>query len=213
MSVATARPVLGVILAGGLARRMGGGDKVLLRLAGRTLLEHAAARLAPQCAAGLILSANGDPARFVDWTGPVVPDPIPGSPGPLAGVLAGLTHAAENHPDVTHVVSVSGDAPFLPPDLVVRLGEAGRASGRPIAAAASGDRRHHTTALWPVALRDDLRGALVERGERRVGAFIDRHGAALAAWPTDPVDPFLNLNTPEDLAAAEAAYARVGGEA
>ena len=202
-------PVLGVILAGGLARRMGGGDKTLLRLAGRTLLAHVAARLAPQCGAGLALSANGDPGRFAGWTGPVVPDPLPGHPGPLAGVLAGLVHAARHHPDVSHVVTVSGDAPFLPADLVARLLAAGAAADRPIAVAVSGGRRHHTCALWPVRLREDLRAALVERDERRVGGFIDRHGAALAAWPTDPVDPFLNVNAPDDLAAAEAFLARV----
>ena len=200
--------VLGVILAGGLSRRMGGGDKGLLRLAGRTLLDHVAARLAPQCAAGLALNANGDPARFAGWTSAIVPDPLPGHPGPLAGVLAGLDHAARHHPGVAHVVTVSGDAPFLPGDLVARLLVAGMAESRPIAVAASGGRRHHTCALWSVTLRDDLRAALVERDERRVGRFIDRHGAAVAAWPTDPVDPFLNLNTPDDLAAAEAIHAR-----
>ncbi|WP_375456693.1 molybdenum cofactor guanylyltransferase MobA [uncultured Methylobacterium sp.] len=200
-------PVLGLILAGGLARRMGGGDKVLLRLGGRTLLDHVTERLAPQCA-GLALSANGDPARFPDFPGPVLPDTVADHPGPLAGILAGLDHAAARHPDVASVVSVSGDLPFLPHDLVVRLLAArGRAA---IVLAASGDRAHHTVALWPVGLRADLRAALVERGERRVGAFLTRHGSAAVPWPTAPADPFLNVNTPDDLERAEAVLAGRG---
>jgi len=203
-------PVLGLILAGGLARRMGGGDKTLLRLGGRSLLARVTERLAPQCAAGLMLSANGDPERFGPFPGCVVADTVPGQPGPLAGLLAGLEHAAAHHGSVAHVVSVSGDAPFLPLDLVSRLDAARIAETRPIALAASGERRHYTVALWPVAIRHDLKIALTERDERRVGAFIARHGAAFAAWPVEPVDPFLNLNTPDDLAAAEAALGRAG---
>jgi molybdopterin-guanine dinucleotide biosynthesis protein A len=198
-------PVLGLILAGGQARRMGGGDKPLLRLGGRTLLERVVARLGPQCGAGLALSANGDPARFAGFPGPILPDPLPGQPGPLAGILAGLEHAAGC--GIARVVSVSGDAPFLPEDLVTRLRAAGPETG--IALAASGERQHYTIALWPTALRDELRDYL-ERGERRVGAFIARHGAAMASWPVEPVDPFLNVNTPEDLAAAEDAERRSG---
>ncbi|WP_457107307.1 molybdenum cofactor guanylyltransferase MobA [Methylobacterium sp. P5_C11] len=193
-----APPVLGLILAGGRARRMGGGDKPLLRLGGRTLLERVVERLGPQCGAGLALSANGDPARFSGFPGPVLPDPVPDQPGPLAGILAGLEHAAAQ--GIARMVSVSGDAPFLPEDLVARL--LGAAPDDGIALAASGARQHYTIALWPTALRDDLR-AFLERGERRVGGFIARHGAATATWPVEPVDPFLNINSPEDLAAAE----------
>jgi molybdenum cofactor guanylyltransferase len=192
-------PVLGLILAGGQARRMGGGDKPLLRLGGRTLLERVVERLAPQCGGGLALSANGDPARFSGFPGPVLPDPLPDQPGPLAGILAGLEHAAAQ--GVARVVSVSGDAPFLPTDLVARLEAAGPETG--IVLAASAERQHYTIALWPTALCDDLR-AYLGRDERRVGAFIARHGAAVATWPVDPVDPFLNINSPADLAAAEA---------
>ena len=197
---------LGLILAGGLGRRMGGLDKSLLTLGGRTLLERVAGRLAPQCPAGLVLSANGDTARFGEsFTGPVLPDTVPGYRGPLAGILAGLDHCAAQHPEVEHVLSAPGDTPFLPDDLASRL-LAARATGNgsAIALAASGGRQHYTMALWPVALRVDLRQALVERGERRVGAFIARHGAAVAEWPVDARDPFLNVNTPEELAAAEA---------
>jgi molybdopterin-guanine dinucleotide biosynthesis protein A len=199
--------VLGLILAGGLSRRMGGGDKPLRMLAGRTLLERVAERLGPQCAGGLALSANGDPARFrAAFSGPVLPDTVPDHPGPLAGILAGLEAAGEA--GLTHIVSVPGDAPFLPEDFVARLVAVAAAEGQPIALAASGERRHFTSALWPVALREDLRGWLAS-GERRVGGFIERHGAAVVSWPVEPVDPFLNLNAPEDLAAAEALLARV----
>ncbi len=198
-------PILGLILAGGLGRRMGGGDKPLLRLGGRTLLERVVTRLGPQCAAGLALSANGDPARFSGFPGPVLPDPLPGTPGPLAGILAGLDHAADS--GIARVISVSGDTPFLPVDLVTRLSAVAPEAG--VALAASGARQHYTIALWPAALRSALRTYL-EQGERRVGAFIARHGAASASWPAEPVDPFLNINTPEDLAAAEAISLTIG---
>lgn len=197
-------PILGVILAGGLARRMGGGDKPLLRVGGRTLLDCVVERLAPQCEAGLVLSANGDPKRFADFPGPVVPDAIAGNPGPLAGILAGLDYAAEHCPQADHVVTVAGDTPFLPIDLVARLLTVREGSGKPIGLAASGGHDHYAIALWPVVLREDLRAALVERGERRLGAFIARHGVAVAEWPVDPVDPFLNINEPADIAVAEA---------
>lgn len=195
--------ILGLILAGGLSRRMGGGDKPLRVLAGRTLLERVAERLGPQCGGRLALSANGDPERFRPvFTGQILPDTVPDNPGPLAGLLAGLDAAAEM--GVTHVASVPGDAPFLPIDFVARLSAAGN---KPIALAASGERRHFTSALWKVALRDDLRTWLTA-GERRVGGFIERHGADVVSWPVEPVDPFLNLNAPEDLAAAEALLAQ-----
>ena len=201
-------PVLGLILAGGLARRMGGGDKVLLPLAGRTLLERVIERLWPQCAAGLALSANGDPARFRGFPGRILPDGVPDHPGPLTGILAGLDHAAAFHPDAAYVASVSGDAPFLPRDLIARLVAA--RDDAAIVLAASGERQHYTVALWPVRLRQDLRAALVERGERRVGSFIDRHGAAVVRWPVAPFDPFHNVNTPDDLNTAAALCERIG---
>ncbi|WP_279600594.1 molybdenum cofactor guanylyltransferase MobA [Methylobacterium sp. J-077] len=198
-----AAPILGLILAGGLGRRMGGVDKPLLELGSRTLLARVVERLGPQCPAGLVLSANGDPERFAGFPGAVLPDPVPGRPGPLAGLLAGLDFAAAHRPAVTHVLSAPGDAPFLPGDLAERLRAA--LGSAEIALAASGGREHYTVALWPVGLRADLRRALVERDERRVGAFVARHGAATASWPTQPLDPFLNLNAPDDMAAAEQA--------
>ena len=203
----TAKPTLGLILAGGLARRMGGGDKARITIGGRTILERVITRLAPQCCA-LILNANGDPARFADTRLPVVPDSVPDFAGPLAGILAGLDWAAANAPDVADIASVPGDCPFLPADLVARLDAARRAEGKPLACARSGEWRHPVVALWPVALREDLRRALTAEGLRKIEAWTARHGVAVADWPAAPVDPFFNVNTPEDAAAAEAIAAQ-----
>jgi molybdopterin-guanine dinucleotide biosynthesis protein A len=194
--------VLGLVLAGGLARRMGGGDKPLTRIGGTTILERALERLRPQCAR-MILNANGDPARFAATGLRVVPDSVPDFAGPLAGILAGLDWAAANAPGLETVVSVPGDCPFLPRDLVARLQAARAAAGTPMACARSGDWRHPVVGLWPVSLRDDLRHALVEEDLRKIEVWTARHGVAVADWPDRPVDPFFNVNTPEDAAAAE----------
>jgi molybdopterin-guanine dinucleotide biosynthesis protein A len=181
---------------------MGGGDKPLRLLAGRPLLDHVLVRVAPQVA-GVILNANGDPARFAAYGLPVVADPLPDFPGPLAGVLAGLDWAAEHRPDIPTVLSVPGDGPFLPADLVARLEAARTAAGTPMACAASGGWTHPPIALWPVGLRAELRAALLA-GEKKIDRWTARFGCAAAEWPTDPIDPFFNANAPEDLAAAEA---------
>jgi molybdopterin-guanine dinucleotide biosynthesis protein A len=194
--------ILAVVLAGGLARRMGGGDKPLRRLGGRPLLDHVLARIRPQAAA-VILNANGDPARFAEYGLPVVPDPLPDHPGPLAGVLAALDWAAAERPDLPTVLSVPGDSPFLPPDLAARLEVARQAAGVPMACAASGGWTHPPIALWPVALRGELRAALLA-GEKKIDRWTARFGCAAAEWPVVPVDPFFNANAPEDLAVAEA---------
>ena len=193
---------LGVVLAGGLARRMGGGDKVRLRIAGRTILERVLARMRPQCSA-LILNANGDPGRFADAGLTIVPDSVPDFAGPLAGVLAGLDWAAANAPEIEYVASVPGDCPFLPNDLVTRLCAAREKEKMPLACARSGEQRHPVVGLWPVALRDDLRAALCRDGVRKIEAWTARHGVAIAQWPATPVDPFFNVNTPEDAAQAQ----------
>jgi molybdopterin-guanine dinucleotide biosynthesis protein A len=203
----TAAGPLGVVLAGGLARRMGGGDKARLRIGGRTILERVLARLKPQCAA-LILNANGDPARFADTGLAVVPDSVPDFAGPLAGILAGLDWAAREAPDVADIVSVPGDCPFLPEDLVARLSAARTREAAPLACARSGEWRHPVVGLWPVALRGDLRQALVAEGMRKIEAWTARHGVAVADWPAVPVDPFFNINTPDDAAEAERIAAR-----
>lgn len=202
MSLAISALPTGLILAGGLARRMGGGDKPLQHLAGRPILAHVVERLRGQCGS-LLLNANGDPARFAAFGLPVVVDTVPGYAGPLAGILAGLDWLAAERPDEDWLVSVAADTPFVPADLVARLQAARAAAGTPLACAASGGRQHHAIALWPVALREELRAALVA-GERRLGLWAARHGVAAAEWPTEPVDPFFNINTPEELAGAEA---------
>lgn len=201
-------PILGLVLAGGLARRMGGGDKALRRIAGRPILEHVLERLAPQCD-GLVLNANGDPARFAAYGLPVVADDVPDFAGPLAGILAGLDWAAAHRPDMTMLVSVAADTPFLPWNLVARLNLAREAAGVPLACAASGGWTHPVIGLWPVALRADLRRALTVEGERKIDRWTARHGVASAEWPIDPVDPFFNANAPEDLAEGDRLHARL----
>lgn len=192
----------GVILAGGQARRMGGGDKGRLVLGGRSLLARVIDRLEPQVD-GLALNANGDAARFQDVGLPVVADSLAGFPGPLAGVLAGLDWAAET--GVPHIVTAAADTPFFSADLVPRLLMAAGPSGLALAASrdAEGKLWHQPTfGLWPTALRDDLRAAL-EGGLRKVLHWTDRHEAGLAEFPSSGIDPFFNINTAEDLAYAE----------
>jgi molybdopterin-guanine dinucleotide biosynthesis protein A len=190
----------GVILAGGQSTRMGGGDKGLLKLAGKSLLDHVIDRLEPQVS-DLVLNINGDPSRF-NTNLPCIQDSIDGFAGPLAGVLAGLDWAAaQGH---THIVTAAADTPFFPCDLVPRLLLA--AETAPIALAATPENgrinRHPTFGLWPTDLRDDLRAAL-EEGLRKVVMWTDKHGTVLAEFSTDPFDPFFNVNTPEDMELAE----------
>jgi molybdenum cofactor guanylyltransferase len=192
----------GLVLAGGLARRMGGGDKGLIRVGSETILERALARVSPQCA-GVVINANGEHARFARFRLPVVADDIEGFAGPLAGILAGLDWLAAKVPTVAWVASVPGDCPFLPRDLVPRLHAARAAAGTPLACAKSGDWRHPVVGLWPVHLRADLRRAIAEEGLRKIEVWTARHGVALAEWPAEPVDPFFNVNTPEDAAEAQ----------
>ena len=198
----TTNPILGLVLAGGQARRMGGGDKALLRIGGRTILERVLERLRPQCDA-IILNANGDPARFAATGLPVIADNVSGFVGPLAGILAGLDWAAGQRADIEWMASVPGDCPFVPADFVARLLAARTKANVPLACARTGGWRHPVAGLWPVALRQDLRQALVSEGLRKIEQWTARHGVALADWPPTPIDPFFNVNTPEDLARAE----------
>ncbi|SFR59042.1 molybdenum cofactor guanylyltransferase [Yoonia tamlensis] len=189
---------LGVILAGGQASRMGGGDKALLPLGGGTILSHVIDRFAPQTA-GLALNANGDAARFAPFGLPVIADSITGFAGPLSGVLAGLDWAASQ--GASHIVTAAADTPFFPCDLVPQLMLAAENAGTDLALAASPGGRQPTFGLWPTALRDDLRAAL-NGGLRKVVLWTDEHGAATANFPDDMA--FFNVNTPEDLAGAQA---------
>jgi molybdopterin-guanine dinucleotide biosynthesis protein A len=195
-------PTLGLVLAGGLARRMGGGDKALLRIGAATILERVLERLTPQCAR-IILNANGDPGRFAFTRLPVVADEVPDFAGPLAGVLAGLDWAARHAPEVQWIASVPGDCPFLPRDLVARLHAAREQAGLPLACARSGEWRHPVVGIWPVALRSDLRHALVHENLHKIEVWTAHHGVAIADWPATPVDPFFNVNTPADAAEAD----------
>lgn len=199
---------LGVLLAGGLARRMGGGDKPLRQIGGRPILAHAIARLAPQCD-GLILNANDDPARFAGFGLPVVADNVPDRPGPLAGILAALDWTAEYRPDVSWVASMAGDVPFLPTDFVARLHGERVAADAQLACAASGGWRHPTNALWPVALREELRHAVTVDDLRKIERWTDRYPRILVEWPAEPFDPFFNVNTPEDVEQAESIIRKI----
>jgi len=205
-SARTRDDIVGLLLAGGLARRMGGGDKCLRLLAGRPILAHIVERLTSQTRY-LVLNANGDPARFAEFGLAVAADSIAGFAGPLAGVLAGLDWAASHAPECPLVLSVPTDAPFLPRDLASRLHAARAADGADIALAASNGQRHPVVGLWPVALREDLRRALVEEEIRKVDVWTARYRLAVVDFAPGRVDPFFNANRPEDLAEAEALVA------
>ena len=181
---------------------MGGGDKPMRQIGGRTILERVIARLQSQCQA-LILNANGDPARFASFGLPVVPDTVENFPGPLAGILAGLDWAAANRPDAEWVLSAAADCPFLPRDLVARLHRARIEQGAQLAVAASGGQSHPVIGLWSVALRDQLRHALVIEDIRKIDRWTARYALATVSWPAEPLDPFFNANTVDDIAEAE----------
>jgi molybdopterin-guanine dinucleotide biosynthesis protein A len=205
-----ARDIPGVLLAGGLARRMGGGDKPMRTIAGQTILERVIARLKPQCD-GLILNANGDPARFARFGLPVIADSVADFPGPLAGILAALDWMAANRPDVKFVLSTAADCPFLPRDLVARLEQARAADNAELAVAVSDGQTHPVIGLWSVRLRDELRHALVKEDIRKIDRWTARYRLATVTWPVTPLDPFFNANTIEDIAEAERLAALDGG--
>lgn len=195
-------PIQGVLLAGGLARRMGGGDKPMRTIGGRTILDRVIARLQPQCD-GLLLNANGDPARFAAFGLPVIPDGVADFPGPLAGILAGLDWAAANRPEVKWILSAAADCPFLPRDLVARLVAALREDNAELAVAASDGQSHPVIGLWSVALREQLRHALVVEDIRKIDRWTARYKLVTVTWPVQPLDPFFNANTMDDIAEAE----------
>ncbi|PWC36197.1 molybdenum cofactor guanylyltransferase MobA [Azospirillum sp. TSO35-2] len=192
----------GVLLAGGLSRRMGGGDKCLRTLGSRTILERIVATVRPQVGP-LVLNANGDPERFAEFGLPVAPDVVEGYAGPLAGVLTGIEWVRGTAPGIAWIASFATDAPFIPRDLVARMAAALEREGADLACARSGGQEHPVFGLWPVRLAGDLRRAMVEEGIRKVDAWTARYRLAVADFDVDPVDPFFNTNRPEDLAEAE----------
>ena len=202
MTSESAAATVGVVLAGGKARRMGGGDKCLLSVGGRSILDHVVERMRFQVSS-LILNTNGDASRFAEYGLPVVADVVEGFAGPLAGVLTGMEWAAEHAPDTPWVVSIAADTPFPPEDLVARLLAAVEGEGAEMACAASGGRAHPVFGLWPVRLRDELRGAVIEEEVRKVDVWTARHRLVEVEFAREPFDPFFNINRPEDLEEAE----------
>lgn len=205
-------PITGILLAGGQSRRMGGGDKCLRLLGGRTILDRIVTIARPQVGP-LVLNANGDPARFASVGLPIVPDSVDDHAGPLAGILTGLEWAAANAPGAEWVASFPTDTPFLPGDLVARLTTAVERQGADLACARSGGQDHRVVGLWPVRLAGDLRRALAEEGIRRVETWTGRYRLAAVEFPTAPTDPFFNANRPEDLEEAERLLSRLQAEA
>ncbi len=192
-------PPVALILAGGRSSRFGGGDKCLTDLGGRPLLAHIIARLGGE----ILLNANGDSARFAAFGLTIVPDCLPDQPGPLAGLLSGMEWLRRHRPGIDSILTVPADTPFLPRDLADRLGHARAVAGAEAAIAVSGGRRHGVIGLWPVAAAGALRHALVDQSLRRVDHWIARLNLVEIDVAADPVDPFFNINTREDLAAAE----------
>jgi molybdenum cofactor guanylyltransferase len=196
----TREDVVGVLLAGGQARRMGGGDKCLRRLGDRTILEHVIARARPQVAA-LMLNANGDPARFARFGLPVAADVVEGFAGPLAGVLTGMEWTRANRPGCAWIATIATDTPFFPEDLVARMCQ--QIEGAELACARSNGRANPVFGLWPVRLADDLRCAMTLEEIRKVDVWTARYRLVEVDFSAEPFDPFFNTNRPEDLAEAE----------
>jgi molybdopterin-guanine dinucleotide biosynthesis protein A len=203
-----AQDVVGVLLAGGLSQRMGGGDKCLRPLGGRPILAHVIERLRPQ-ARSLTLNANGDASRFAAFGLPVAPDSIPDFAGPLAGVLAGMDWAAVHVPDCSWIVTVPTDSPFLPRDLVARLIAEKDIDQADMTCAMSAGQRYPVVGLWPVRLRGELRRAITEQDLHKVDAWSARYRLAIAEFSASAVDPFFNANDPAQLEEAERLLARL----
>ena len=192
------------LLAGGQARRMGGGDKNLMMLAKKPVLQHVLDRVDFN-GRPLMINANGDPSRYAEFGLPVCADVIDGFAGPLAGILTGLEWVATNHPECTHMISLATDAPFLPFDLIARLEVGLNAwidNGADIVQALSFTRRHPVFAIWPLALTAALRHSLIYDGLRKIDDFTDRHRCITVEFTGEP-DPFMNLNRPDDFDVAQ----------
>lgn len=194
--------LVGVLLAGGQSRRMGGGDKCLQILGGEPILSRVIARASCQVET-VLLNVNGDPNRFASFGLPVVADVVEGSQGPLAGILTGLEWASANIVGAQYIVTFPVDAPFFPLDLVSRFEAAIKGSTSRLACASSAGRAHPVFGLWPLSLANDLRKALVEENMRKIDAWTARHDLVEVSFPAEPFDPFFNLNRPDDLIKAE----------
>jgi len=198
--------VIGLILAGGQSRRMGGVDKALLMLGGETLIARAVARAKPQVSE-LIINANGDPARFAHFGLPVIADRVGGFQGPMAGILAGLDWVRANRPNAKWLASFSCDSPFFPADMVKELLARAERENAQVAVAASGERHHPVFALWSASLPVTSESVLNDSGSRKMDDFAGRFCNVRVPFPSDPIDPFFNINTPDDLKRAEAMLA------
>lgn len=200
---------MGVLLAGGQARRMGGGDKCLRHLANKPILAHVIERVRPQVET-MVLNANGDPGRFAAFDLPVIPDVVEGFAGPLAGVLTGMEWARSHRPDCSWIVTIATDTPFLPDDLVARMIDTALLEQAQLACAQSDGRSHPVFGLWPIHLAGALRQALVDEDVRKVDRFTGRYRLAEVAFAIEPHDPFFNTNRPEDLIEAERLITQLG---
>ena len=180
----------------------GGGDKNLLRLLGKSILQHVVERTEPQVDK-LILNANGESSRFSEFGFPVVRDVIEGYAGPLAGILTGLEWASANVPNCHWVVTFATDAPFVPKNLVAKLQQSIEVEGADIACAISNDRTHPPFAIWPVQLKDQLRAAMVDEEMRKIDLWTARYKVAHVPFQVDGMDPFFNINKPHQLKEAE----------
>ena len=203
--------IVGVLLAGGQARRMGGGEKYLLPLQGRPLLAHAIERARPQVTS-LLLNAAGDPKRLSAFGLPVACDVVEGHAGPLAGILTGMEWALQNAPQCRWIATFAADTPFFPMDMVRHLWAAVEAEEADLARATSADQPQPVFGLWPVALAPDLRRALTEEGARKITAWTACYRTADVAFPAEPIDPFFNINQPQDLTRLEALLKKAGKE-
>ena len=204
------REIAGVLLAGGKSRRFGGGDKCLQELGSKTLLEHAARNAAPQVGA-LILNINGDESRFPDLGLPILHDTIEGHAGPLSGVLSAMECVVEHAPQVRWIATFATDAPFIPANWVALVQARITREQSQMGTVSSNGRSHPVFGLWPVDLRFELRKAMEDEELRKVGAWTARYKLATVEFESDPVDPFFNINTPEDLAVAESTLAHRKG--
>jgi len=217
-SPAASRLPAGVILAGGQARRMGGVDKPMVALAGKAMLARVVERLAPQVG-DLVINANGDPGRFAPFGLPVVADTIEDHPGPLAGLLAGMRWVAIDAPEARFLVSVATDTPFFPLDLVARLSEGCGRDEKTVALAASPAGTHPVFGLWPIAIADDLEKFLQSGESGKILTFADRYLRINVPFDDivlpdgTEVDPFFNVNTPEEAERAGAIAAILDGSA